>query len=70
MTFDELFQKCVGESKIRAFVADTGLTERAWQYARRERTRPSLDMWAALVRQRPDLREDINSWFFENVLCI
>lgn len=68
MTFEELYIKAVGDGTRRAFAEESGLTEREWCYVVAGERRLTVTVWRAMLRARPDMREEINDWFLKNVI--
>ena len=68
MTFEELYLKCCGEWTSKAFAEATGLSTREFDYVRAGDRPPSLMVWNGMLKAKPELREEINQWFLENVL--
>jgi len=68
MTFERLYLKCRGEGTGKAFAEATGLSVRELDYVRVGDRPYSISVWRGMLKARPDLKEEINEWFLENVL--
>ena len=69
MTFDELYYKCKDKGTARAFATKGGISVRMLNFLLQGKRYPSLYVWQAFLKARPDLKDEIDTWFYENLLC-
>lgn len=69
MTFEELYRKCVGDGTAISFATRGGVSMRMLNYVLAYKRQPSVYVWRAFRKARPDLEDEIDAWFQENLLC-